>query len=246
VPPASRLAERLDDVCTVLYLIFNQGYAASSGSALVRIDLCEEAIRLTRVLDTLLPAEPEVLGLLALMLFTHARHDARADTQGELVTLEDQDRSRWDRAMIGEARALLARAARHGRDGPFQLSAAIAAMHCKAASAAQTDWPAIALFYDRLLELADTPVVALNRAVAIGLARSPAEGLSALEVCAAGGRLDEYHPYHVALAELSVRAGDRDAASRAFERALTLTQNERQRDFLRRKIGALKRAPSRG
>jgi RNA polymerase sigma-70 factor, ECF subfamily len=235
VPPASRLSDRLDDVCTVLYLIFNQGYVATGGATLVRADLCDEAIRLTRILNALMPAEPEALGLLALMLFTHARRDARVDAAGDLVTLEHQDRARWDRDMLVEARGLLARAACHNREGPFQLSAAIAAFHCEAATPEETDWRTIAGLYDRLFAATPTPVVALNRAVAIGFASGPREGLRALDACAGDGRLDDYYLYHVARAELSRRAGDGAASVLAFDRALELTQNARERAFLRRR-----------
>ncbi|MBV9647653.1 MAG: sigma-70 family RNA polymerase sigma factor [Candidatus Eremiobacteraeota bacterium] len=236
VPPLSQLPERLADVCTVLYLIFNQGYFATAGPSLMRTDLCEEAIRLTRLLDALMPAEPEVLGLLSLMLFTHARREVRIDGAGELVTLEEQDRSRWDAAMAGEASGVLTRAARHGTDGPFQLMAAIAAVHANAATAAQTDWQAIVTLYDRLLELAPTPVVALNRAVAVGFAKGAQDGLLALDAAASDGRLDDYSPYYVARAELARRAGDEAVAKAALQRAVALTKNERERAFLQRRL----------
>ena len=239
VPPASRLAERLDDVCTVLYLIFNQGYVATSGPVLVRADLCDEAIRLARVLDSLMPAEPEVLGLLALMCFTHARRNARVDGAGDLVTLERQDRALWDRELIQQGHAFLARAGSHGVDGSFQLSAAIAAVHSQAASAEATDWRTIALLYDRLFQLTPTAVVALNRAVAIGFACGVADGLRALSECAADGRLDEYYPYHLARADLAQRGGDSATARRALERALGLTRNEREQRFLQGRIAQL-------
>jgi RNA polymerase sigma-70 factor (ECF subfamily) len=244
VPPAHLLAERLDDVCTALYLIFNQGYVATSGSALARVDLCDEAIRLTHVLANLLPDEPEVLGLLSLMLLTHARREARTDALGALVTLEAQQRSRWDRPMMGAGGALLFRAAQYRRPGPYQIAAAIASAHCYAATAADTNWTEIAWLYEQLYALRPTPVVALNRAVAIGFARTAADGLVELAALAGDGRLDGYYPYHVARAELSLRAGDGTTARAAFGRALELTRNEAERAFLRRRLAAIEDRPA--
>jgi RNA polymerase sigma-70 factor (ECF subfamily) len=246
VPPPERLAERLDDVCTVLYLIFNEGYAASSGDALVRRELCDEAIRLARVLCALMPNEPEVLGLLALMLYTDSRRDARVGTDGSLVTLADQDRSRWDRAKIAEANALIARASAHRAPGPYQVQAAIAFAHASALRAADVDWRAIAELYGHLERFSASPVIALNRAVAIGYADGPAAALAALDALPAH-ELNAYHHYHVARADALERLG-RDAEARAcYATALTLTENEAERAHLRAKLnGVIAADPSTG
>ncbi len=235
VPAAERLGERLDDVCTVLYLIFNEGYTASSGRALVRRDLCDEAIRLGRVLCSLMPDEPEVSGLLALMLYTDSRRDARVGDDGSLVTLAEQDRSRWNRAQIAEADALLARASAHGTPGPYQLQAAIACAHASAPSGGEVDWRAIAELYAHLERFTPSPVVALNRAVAIGLADGPAAGLAALDMLPAA-ELGEYHLYHVARADALARLGRADEARAAYEAAIARTQNDAERAHLRTKL----------
>jgi RNA polymerase sigma-70 factor (ECF subfamily) len=239
VPPEPRLAERLDDVCTVIYLIFNEGYAATSGERLIRAELCGEAIRLARVLATLMPQEPEVMGLLALLLYHDSRRPARTDRAGDIVTLAAQDRSLWDRAAIAEADRLLGAAARHGRAGPYQLEAAIAAVHAHAPSPENVDWPAIVVLYDRLCAIAVSPVAGLNRAVAISYARGPAAGWAALDALPAG-ELETYHLYHVARADALRRLGDAAGARAAYERALEHAQHPSERAFLRRTITELR------
>jgi RNA polymerase sigma-70 factor (ECF subfamily) len=238
VPPPARLAERLDDVCTVIYLIFNEGYAATSGEHLIRTELCGEAIRLARVLATLMPQEPEVMGLLALLLYQDSRRGARVDAGGRLVTLANQDRAIWDRGAIAEADALLRAAARHRRAGPYQLQAAIASVHAQAASADDIDWHAIVALYDRLCALDPSPVAALNRAVAVAYADGPRAGYDALAALPAG-ELDGYHLYHVARADALRRLGDTPAARTAYERALACANNARERAFLTERLAAL-------
>jgi RNA polymerase sigma-70 factor, ECF subfamily len=236
VPPAEDLPERLDAVLHVLYLIFNEGYSASAGEALVRRELCSEAIRLARILAGLMPDEPEAGGLLALLLLHDARRDARTSEAGDLVLLEDQDRARWDRAEIDEGQALLDRALRAGRPGPYQVQAAIAALHDAAAAPSQTDWPQIAALYGRLAELAPSPVVELNRAVAIAMAEGPAAGLTRLDALASDERLAAYPYLHSARADLFRRLGRRDDAAAAYRRALQLTTNEVERAYLGRRL----------
>lgn len=236
VPPDHLLPERLDAVLRVLYLIFNEGYSASSGDALVRRELCGEAIRLARVLVALMPDEPEALGLLALMLLDDARREARVGPGGELVLLEDQDRSRWDRARIAEGAALAERALRMRRPGPYQVQAAIAAVHDEAPSAAETDWVQIALLYDALKRLDPSPVVELNRAVAVAMVDGPARGLDLIDKIRATGALDEYHLLHAARADLLRRLHRPAEASAAYRRALELAGNEAERGFLARRL----------
>jgi RNA polymerase sigma-70 factor (ECF subfamily) len=238
VPPATRLAERLDDVCAVIYLIFNEGYAATSGESVIRTALSAEAIRLARVLAALMPQEPEVMGLLALLLYHDSRRAARVDAAGAIVTLGDQDRTLWDRAAIGEAETLLHAAARHRRPGPYQLQAAIAGAHAAAGDAASVDWPAIAGLYDRLYELAPSPVVGLNRAVAISYADGPQAGYAAL-VALPAAELDGYHFYHVARADALRRLGDAVGARAAYESALERARLPAEREFARAKIAEL-------
>ena len=235
VPPAAQLPERLDDVCTVLYLIFNEGYTASAGDRLVRRELCDEAIRLGRVLASLMPQEPEVMGLLALMLYHDSRREARVGPDGSLVTLADQDRTAWDRAKIAEADDWLARATRHGAPGPYQLQAAIAYAHASAPAASEVDWHGIAELYGHLERMTPSPIVALNRAVAIGFADGPAAGLAALDALPREA-LGEYHHYHVARADALTRLG-RDAAAReAYRSALKYTQNIAEQAYLQSKL----------
>jgi RNA polymerase sigma-70 factor (ECF subfamily) len=241
VPPVEVFPERLDAVLRVLYLVFNEGYSSTGGDALVRRELASEAIRLGRVLAGLMPDEPEALGLLALMLLHDARRDARTGPAGELVLLEDQDRSRWDRAAIDEGRALLDHAIRANRPGPYQLQAAIAALHDGAASAAETDWPQIAALYGRLAELAPSPVVELNRAVAVAMARGPAEGLALLDGLAGDALLDAYPYFHAARADLLRRLGALGPAAAAYRSALLLTTNDVERAFLARRIDEVER-----
>ena len=235
VPPAARLAERLDDVCAVLYLIFNEGYTATAGDRLVRRELCDEAIRLGRVLASLMPQEPEVMGLLALMLYADSRREARVALDGSLVTLADQDRSVWNHAKIAEANELLAQAMRHRAPGPYQIQAAIAFAHAKAASAADVDWAGIAELYGHLERMTPSPVVALNRAVAIGFAQGPAAGLAALDALPQD-TLAAYHLYHVARADALARLGRTAEARAAYETALARTQNAPEQAYLRAKL----------
>ena len=236
MPPAHTLPERLDAVLRVLYLIYNEGYSASAGDALVRRDLSAEAIRLARVLVQLMPDEPEALGLLALLLLHDARRDARTGATGELVLLEDQDRSRWDRAEIDEGQGVLDRALRAGRPGAYQVQAAIAALHDAAARPGDTDWPQIAALYGRLAALAPSPVIELNRAVAIAMASGPAAGLERLDALAADDRLDEYPYFHAARADLLRRLNRHPEAAIAYRRALELTTNDVERAFLQGRL----------
>jgi RNA polymerase sigma-70 factor (ECF subfamily) len=242
VPGDHALPERLDGVLRVLYLVFNEGYDASAGDRLIRGELSAEAIRLARVLASLMPDEPEVLGLLALMLLHDARREARTAPDGGLVLLEDQDRSTWDRLRIEDGRATLDRAMRMRRVGPYQLQAAIAALHDEAPSAAATDWPQIAALYRILGEMTPSPVVELNRAVAIAMADGPAAGLVIVDRLAAAGQLDDYPYLHSTRADLLRRLGDRPAAAEAYRRALALTANEPERAFLEGRIAGLGRA----
>jgi RNA polymerase sigma-70 factor (ECF subfamily) len=238
VPPEPRLAERLDDVCSVIYLIFNEGYAATSGERLIRAELCTEAIRLARVLATLMPQEPEVMGLLALLLYHDSRRGARTDAGGGIVTLATQDRSLWDRTAIAEANGLLAAAARHRSIGPYQLEAAIAGAHAHAPSPDRVDWPAIVTLYDRLCAIAPSPVAALNRAVAVSYAHGPQAGTAALDALPLD-ELETYHLYHVARADALRRLGDTTGARAAYERALERAQHPSEQTFLRRTIAEL-------
>jgi RNA polymerase sigma-70 factor (ECF subfamily) len=243
VPPGHLLPERLDAVLAVLYLIFNEGYSASAGDALVRRELCAEAIRLARVLCELMPDEPEALGLLALMLLHDARRDARTGPQGELVVLEEQDRSRWHAGQIEEGAALVERALRMRRAGPYQLQAAIAALHCQAPHAEDTDWPQIAALYHELLRQQPTPVVALNRAVAVAMARSPDDGLRLLDDGELAAALDGYHLYHATRADLHRRADRPREAAAAYTRALALTTNDVERQYLERRLREVQAGP---
>ncbi len=238
VPAAERLPQRLDDVCTVLYLIFNEGYAATSGDRLVRRELCDEAIRLCKVLAALMPAEPEVLGLLALMLYTDSRRDARIAPDGSLVLLADQDHSRWNRAQIAEAGAMLDEAARHRVTGAFQLQARIARLHTVAESAADVDWRTIVELYERLEALHPSPVIALNRAVALGFACGPAAALAVLDALPQRD-LDGYQFFHLARADALDRLGRTEDAVTAYEAALAHTQNAAQRRHLHSRIASI-------
>ena len=246
VPPLRLLPERLEGILATLYLIFNEGYKASAGETLMRRELCAEAIRLTRALATLLaresalPAEPEATGLLALMLLTDARRAARVDARGDFVTLEDQDRTLWDHAEIVEGLALLDAALALRRRGPYQLQAAISALHAQAATAEQTDWRQIALLYGALAALAPSPVVELNRAVAIAWADGLAAGLALLDAPSLAERLDDYHLYHAARADLLRRAGDAPAAETAYQHALACCKNQVERRFLLRRLRELR------
>jgi RNA polymerase sigma factor (sigma-70 family) len=238
VPEGAELSERLPAVLAVVYLIFNEGYAAHSGDALVRHDLCAEAVRLGHMLAELMPGEPEVLGLLALMELQTSRIATRADADGNLVLLADQDRSRWDRARIASGLDLLGRAGPLARAGPYQLQAAIAACHARAASWEATDWEAIVTHYRALAEVAPSPVVELNRAVAIGLARGPAAGLAALDGIDAAA-LRGYHLLPAARADFLRRLGRAAEAAAEYRRALELTDNAREQSFYASRLAGL-------
>jgi RNA polymerase sigma-70 factor (ECF subfamily) len=233
VPPAHLLPERTAAVLAVIYLLFNEGYVASSGGALVRGDLAAEAIRLARTLTELMPDEPEAAALLALMLFHHARREGRVDADGELVLLEDQDRGGWDRAMIAEGHEHLDRALRRERPGPYQVQAAIAACHASAARAEDTDWREIALLYGELVRMTGSPVVELNHAVAVAMADEPAAGLALVDALA--DRLDGYVYLHATRADLLRRLGRSDQAVAAYTRAVELATSAAERRFLERR-----------
>jgi RNA polymerase sigma-70 factor (ECF subfamily) len=235
VPGAEELPGRLRAVLSVIYLIFNEGYAASAGDRLTRDDLCEEAIRLGRLLVELLPGDPEATGLLALMLLIHARRDARAGEGGDLVPLPEQDRARWDPRRLAEGRALLRLCLAWNRPGPYQIQAAIQAVHSDASSAAETDWRQIVALYDQLTTLAPGPVVALNRAVAVAEVDGPAAALELVNAIDLG----RYHVYHAVRADLLRRLGRPADAARAYDKAIELAGNARERDFLARRRGSL-------
>jgi len=236
VPRAELLPERLDGVLRVLYLVFNEGYTASFGDVLVRRELSGEAIRLARLLNVLLPDEPEALGLLALMLLHDARRDARTAPTGELILLEDQERARWDRAEIDEGVALVDRALLRRRPGPYQVQAAIAALHDSAPTFEDTDWAEIALLYRSLLAMTPSPVVELNLAVAVAMTDGPAVGLALADALAAEGRLDDYVYLHATRADLLRRLGRRSEAAAAYELALEHASNATERRFLERRL----------
>ena len=238
VPSRVDLPGRLDAVLHVVYLVFNEGYSASSGDAVTRTDLSAEAIRLGRMLAELLP-EPEVTGLLALMLLHESRRPARVNALGDLVLLEEQDRARWDRALIAEGCALVERALGSRRFGPYTLQAAIAAVHAEALSAAETDWTQIVGLYDVLLRADPSPVVELNRAVAIAMRDGPAAGLALIDALLARGELDSYHLAHAARGELTRRLGRSAEARASYEKALSLTRQEPERRFLARRLAEL-------
>ncbi|MFF4975563.1 RNA polymerase sigma factor [Streptomyces sp. NPDC001083] len=242
VPPAHLLPERTTGVLGVVYLLFNEGYAATSGADLVRTGLCAEAIRLARVLALLMPDEPEVLGLLALLLLHDSRRATRVDAAGELVTLEDQDRTAWDRAAIDEGATLLETALRRGRPGPYQIQAAIAACHTTAATAAETDWADIAGLYGELARLVPSAVVRLNRAVAVGMAEGPAAGLALVAELEGTGELDGYHLLAATRADLLRRTGRAAEAAEAYGRALELVENAAERRFLEKRLAECRSA----
>jgi RNA polymerase sigma-70 factor (ECF subfamily) len=236
VPPDHMLPERLEDVLKVVYLIFNEGYETSSGDELVRRDLTSEAIRLGRVLVTLMPDEAEVLGLLALMVLHDARRDARVAPDGAIVLLGDQDRSRWDRDRIEEGRALVQQGLRMGRPGPYIIEAAIAALHAEAPSFDVTDWPQIATLYEALVRMTRSPVVELNRAVAVAMTSGPAAGLRIIDALVVRGELDDYLFFHAARADLLRRLDRRREAAIEYELAIELAANAAERAFLRRRL----------
>jgi RNA polymerase sigma-70 factor, ECF subfamily len=231
----SRLNERLHSVRTVVYLVFNEGFAATSGDELIRGDLCEEAIWLGRLLHRLLPADAETAGLLALMLLHHSRASARLDDNGRPVLLAEQDRSRWDRALITEGTRVLDGALARHAPGPYQLQAAIAALHAQAVSFEETDWPQIALLYGSLARLDPSPVIEINRAVAVGMADGPLAGLAVLEPVLASGALDGYSPLHAAHAALLEKAGDSERARGVWRRAAETSASPALREELLRR-----------
>jgi RNA polymerase sigma-70 factor (ECF subfamily) len=236
VPPPELLPERLPGVLAVLYLVFNEGYSATSGS-LVRVDLCDEAIRLTRVVTELMPEEPEAIGLLALMLLHHSRRATRVGDAGELVLLEDQDRSKWDHDMIDEGVAVLDRAIAKRRPGPYQVQAAIGALHAQAPRPEDTDWPEIAALYGVLARMQPTPVVRLNLAAAVAMADGPEHGLRLVD--ALEPELAGYHLFHAARADLLRRLDRRNEAAAAYERAFELASNPTERDYLEGRLSEL-------
>ena len=239
VPSDDALAERRAAVQAVIYPVFNEGYLATAGEALIRRELCAAAIRLGRTLCEIDAQEPESLGLLALMLLHDSRRSARVDGDGALVTLEDQDRSLWDRGEIREGLALVDQALGLGRVGPYQLQATIAALHAAAPGSAATDWAQIAALYDELARINPTPVVLLNGAVAVGMSQGPRRGLSLIDSLGASGALDRYYLFHAARSDMLHRLGSRNAAAEAYRRALALTANGIERTFLKRRLAAL-------
>lgn len=237
VPDTNEMPARLDAVLTVIYLVFNEGYAATRGEQLVRSDLCAEAIRLGRLVRMLMAPQPptEATGLVALMLLHDSRRDARHDEAGDLILLEEQDRSRWDRQRIAEALPLVDEALR-GEPGPFTLQAAIAALHCQAARAEDTDWRQIVRIYDLLERVQPSPVVSLNRAVAVAMSDGPQPALALIDALAAEGDLDDYHLLHAARADLLRRIGSSAEAAKSYTRALALATNDSERRFLERRL----------
>jgi RNA polymerase sigma-70 factor (ECF subfamily) len=238
VPSPVELPERLEAVLQVIYLVFNEGYAASSGQSLTRPDMSNEAIRVGRLVSELLP-EPEVFGLLALMLLQESRRVARTSQEGDLILLEDQDRSLWNRQQITEGLALVERALLSGRFGAYTLQAAIAAVHASAPTSAATDWGRIVVLYDALAQVQPSPVIELNRAVALAMRDSPLAGLDVIDGILGRGDLTDYHLAHAARAELCRRLGRTDDARASFQRALNLAQQETERRFLERRLAEL-------
>jgi RNA polymerase sigma-70 factor, ECF subfamily len=236
IPVREELPARVDAVLLVVYLIFNEGYLATSGDALIRRELCAEAIRLGRVLCQLLPAEPEALALLAMMLLHDSRSDARVSAGGELITLEDQDRTLWRANQIREGTALLESALRTGASGEYALQAAIAAVHANSKSAKETDWAQIVGLYSSLLRLNPSPVIEINRAVAVAMGRKPEDGLALLDEIESREQMEDFHLLHSARADMLRRLGRSAEAADAYRRALSLTTNDVERRFLRRRL----------
>ena len=236
VPGREDLPVRLGAVLRVVYLVFTEGHLAAGGDALIRGDLCDQAVRLARALTALLPGEPEVTGLLALLLLTDARRGARLSPAGDLVLLAEQDRSRWDRTMIGEGEALVEQALRQGRPGPYQIQAAIAACHSGAPTAAGTDWREIALLYGELIRYEPSPMVVANRAVAVAMSEGPAAGLVILDTVSGDARLARWPQLHIARAELLRRLGRRGEAVAAYEAAIALEPPAPERAYLARRM----------
>jgi RNA polymerase sigma-70 factor (ECF subfamily) len=244
VPGTNDIAARLEAVLTVIYLVFNEGYLATRGTSLVRTDLCAEAIRLGRIVITLMDSQlpPEATALVALMLLHDARRHARLDETGELATLEEQDRSRWNHEQIAEA-LLLVKDAPRGTSGPFALQAAIAAVHCKAARPGDTDWTEIVRLYDQLGRVQPSPIVSLNRAVAVAMADGPRAGLAAMDSLTAANDLNDYHLLHAARADLLRRLGSHEEAAKSYVRALALVTNDSERRFLERRLREVQLPP---
>jgi len=244
VPDTSEMPERLDGVLTAIYLIFTEGYAPTRGEPLVRADLCAEAIRMGRLLRSLLHPKPpaEATALLALMLLHDSRREARLDEDNNLVVLEEQDRTLWNRPQIDEALALVDEALR-GAPGPFALEAAIAAEHCKATRAEDTNWAQIVALYDLLEQLMPSPIVSLNRAVAVAMAKGPQPALELIDELAASGELDDYHLLHAARADMLRRLGSNDEAAASYETALRLAGNDSERRFLERRLNEVRSLP---
>jgi RNA polymerase sigma-70 factor (ECF subfamily) len=242
VPDATEMPERLDAILTVIYLVFNEGYAATRGALLVRTDLCAEAIRLGRLVRVLMAPQPpaEATALVALMLLQDSRRDARLDEAGDLVVLEEQDRRRWNQVQIAEAMPLVEEALRSG-PGPYALQAAISALHCQATRAEDTDWPQIVRLYDLLERLQPSPIVSLNRAVAVAMVNGPQPALALIDALAATGELDGYHLLHAARADLLRRTGSLMEAAKSYTRALELVRNDSERRFLERRLSEVQR-----
>jgi RNA polymerase sigma-70 factor (ECF subfamily) len=236
IPDRANLGARLKAVLSVLYLMFNEGYLATSDGGFVRGDLVADAVRLARGLSALLPDEPEAMGLLALMLLHDSRSDARVSDAGDLVLLEDQDRTKWKRPQIEEGIRIVEQALRMGRPGPYQIQGAIAAVHAEAPTAADTDWPQIAILYEQLLRYERTPVIELNQAVAVSFAAGPLKGLYLLEMIERTGALDEYAPLHLARADMFRRLGSNHEAWACYRRAIPIAQNDRVRQFVERRM----------
>lgn len=241
IPSLERIADRLAAVQAVIYLIFNEGYAASTGQNLIRNDLCTEAIRLGRVLCELLPDEPENLGLLALMLLQDSRREARVNVQGELVTLEEQDRSRWNAAEIEEGVNLVQKALRLRRVGSYQLQAAIGAVHAEAKTANETDWRQIVALYEELMRITSSPIVALNHAAAVAMSEGSERGLALIDAVGADGALQNYYLFHASRADLLRRLRRYDEALVAYAAALSLTTNQVEQNYIRRRIEEIRR-----